>query len=401
MRGLLWHGFQSHPHILEALTMLKTTELQIFYVDVVGYHQLIREHGKHIGEQLLGDFYQYLQDRATHSDTLVVPLWDDAFLIIAQVQTDTFSWLNDYSQQPLTLANGMRYSISFHAGVSWLQKGEENPGDLIEKMFNALEHAAGLGKLNAMTIDDQLAHDFEHIIMQNLIQPYYQPIINTGTGAILGYEALARGPKNSRFRLPGPLFEYGARLGQLGALDLVCREAAIASAPTGSHEFLFLNINPQSLNDPTFVKGRTRQWAAQKGIDPTQIVFEITEHEAIVDYPTFRKTVDHYRNQGFKIAIDDTGSGYSGLLTLVELNPHFVKLDRGLIENINNSSRKQAMVEAMVMVARKIGAKTIAEGIETQDEYRTIIGLGVDYGQGYLLGRPAPALQLDHYAVSL
>jgi EAL domain-containing protein (putative c-di-GMP-specific phosphodiesterase class I) len=192
--------------------------------------------------------------------------------------------------------------------------------------------------------------------------------------------------------MPDLLFDYGTRLGRLLQLEQVCRKAAISLAPIVNNERLFLNINPQTLNDPSFVKGRTKDWALTKGLKPSQIVFEITEHEAIEDYETFRKTINHYRAQGFLIAIDDMGAGYSGLLTLVELTPDYIKLDRGLISNIDTEPSKQAMVEAMVMVAHKIGAQTIAEGIETVQELAVVSALGADYGQGFLLGRPSPII---------
>ncbi len=352
---------------------------------------MVKSHGQFSGDQVLKKVYQCLSDRVHKNKfTHIEPLWDDAFIIIAPAEIDLMSWLSDIEQTPFILENGSIHHISFHAGVSWLSQWTGQHNDFIYLLYKALIHAASIGKSNTGIIDGKLAQSFELIVSENLITPYYQPIISLQNNIPLGYEALSRGPSDHPLHMPGPLFDYAYRMGQLLELEQVCRRAAIYNATIQNQEYLFLNINPQTLNDPSFVKGKTKEWAAAKGFSPSQIVFEITEHEAIADYDTFRKTVNHYRDQGFLIAIDDTGSGYSGLLTLVELNPDFIKLDRGLIADINFSPSKQAMVEAMVMVAKKIHARTIAEGIETEKELATVKSLGIDFGQGFYMGRPEP-----------
>lgn len=393
LQGVLWHGIQNHPLIEKAKKLAEGTVLQVLYLDLIGYHQLVKAHGIPIGQQVLNSVYQFLLNKVqVNASTIVEPLWDDAFIVIAPAEYDLISWLNEYEHIPLTLSNGLRYAVSFHAGLAWIRHQANSELNFSDSLYNALTHAASIGKTHLGLIDGNLSKSFDHILNHQLITPYYQPIIAIQSGIPHGYEALSRGPEGSPLHMPGPLFDYGTRLGRLLQLEQVCRKAAISLAPIDNNERLFLNINPQTLNDPSFVKGRTKDWALTKGLKPSQIVFEITEHEAIEDYDTFRKTINHYRAQGFLIAIDDMGSGYSGLLTLVELTPDYIKLDRGLISHIDTEPSKQAMVEAMVMVAHKIGAQTIAEGIETVQELAVVSALGADYGQGFLLGRPAPII---------
>ncbi len=119
------------------------------------------------------------------------------------------------------------------------------------------------------------------------------------------------------------------------------------------------------------------------------IIFEITEKTCIEDYKGFKQALSNYVDQGYKIAIDDTGSGYSGLKMLNETKPHYVKIDMDLIRNINEDSFKQSLVECFVKLSEATNMKLIAEGIETEEELRTLVNLGVYAGQGFLLSRPA------------
>ena len=357
--------------------------VQVLYLDLIDYHKISTSQGHSLAMQMLERVHHHLVKLAEKVPlSIVVPLWDDAFIVVAPAETDLLAWIN-----------GLRYYPSFHIGVSFFEYSAQQANELPDVIYRALTHAAFVSKTSDGIIDSHLAQELHRIINDGLITPFYQPIYSLCDFNVLGYEALSRGPEESTLRMPDVLFNVGKRYGRLFELEHLCRKAAISDAPIRNQQLLFVNINPQTLNDPIYVKGRTKEWAKANGINSTQIVFEITEHEAISDYGTFRKSIDHYRDQGYLIAIDDTGSGYSGLLTLVELTPDFIKLDRGLISQIDSSSHKQAMVEAMVVVANKIGAKTIAEGIETKAELNVVKELGVDCGQGFLLGRPMPSIK--------
>ncbi|MBM7561607.1 EAL domain-containing protein [Fusibacter tunisiensis] len=123
-------------------------------------------------------------------------------------------------------------------------------------------------------------------------------------------------------------------------------------------------------------------------ISENKIVFEITERTAINDMVSFKEILDNYRSQGYMVAIDDAGAGYSGLKTIHEVRPHFIKIDMDLIRNIDKDSFKQSLIKALIDVASTTNIKIIAEGIETKDELKTLILLGVHAGQGYYLRKP-------------
>jgi len=119
------------------------------------------------------------------------------------------------------------------------------------------------------------------------------------------------------------------------------------------------------------------------------VVLEITEHAEIEDYPRLIAALDQVRHRA-RLAVDDAGAGYAGLRHILELRPQFVKLDISLVRNVDNDPARQAMVIGMAHFATYVGCDLIAEGIETANELTTLKLLGVAFGQGYLLGRPAP-----------
>lgn len=142
------------------------------------------------------------------------------------------------------------------------------------------------------------------------------------------------------------------------------------------------------MNEPDFRSGFTEEISSKYGIDSNLLIIEVTEQNAIHDMDSFVSSIEHYRKQGFKIAIDDFGSGYSGFSRVCSFSPEYVKIDMGLIRNIHIDPLKQAAVEAIVSFCQQTEIKVIAEGIEKEEELKTVIRLGVDYGQGYYLCLP-------------
>ena len=218
----------------------------------------------------------------------------------------------------------------------------------------------------------------------------FQPIIETRSGEVSGFEALARIPDSTCFKNIADLFPFAEKIGQLYPIETLCRRQAITSYSNVAQnkEMLFLNIDPQVLVDPEFASGHTRKLLSERGLSPTDVVLEITERSAIEDFSTFRKALDHYRNQGYLIALDDVGAGYSSLQSVAELHPDFLKIDRSLIQGVNADPIKWALLETFVTFSKRIGCRIIAEGVETEEEMRTVVQLGVDYVQGFFVARP-------------
>jgi EAL domain-containing protein (putative c-di-GMP-specific phosphodiesterase class I) len=209
-------------------------------------------------------------------------------------------------------------------------------------------------------------------------------------GVVIGYEALSRGPSKSPLSSPDKLFEAARTYNRTWDLELLCRIKAIKRAANLPKDtFLFINVDPHIFRDEKFKKGLTKEFLSEYNMSPESIIFEITEKTSIEDYKSFRDALNNYVEQGYKIAIDDTGSGYSGLKMLTETKPHYVKIDMDLIRNINKDTFKQALIECFVRLSEVVNMKLIAEGIETEEELITLIDLGVYAGQGYFISKPS------------
>lgn len=229
----------------------------------------------------------------------------------------------------------------------------------------------------------------ENIIQDEAITAYYQPIVSLHNGEIFGYEALSRGPENTEFFSPIALIEAAETHDCLWELEMLFRRKAIEkSVMLHPRHTLFLNVDPNVIRDPAYKSGFTKSYLEQYHIQPSKIIFEITERTAIKDFSTFNTITKHYRDQSYMLAIDDVGSGYSNLRSIIELKPDFVKIDMDLIRDLDSDSFKQAMIKALVTMAKDTGTKLIAEGVETTEELKTLIELDVHMAQGYLIHRP-------------
>ncbi|MDU4961240.1 MAG: GGDEF domain-containing protein [Sporomusaceae bacterium] len=237
---------------------------------------------------------------------------------------------------------------------------------------------------------DSVEAELRSIIANRDIYTVFQPIVSLTDATIIGYEALSRGPAGSSLEQPDRLFAAAAALDLLWELDLLCRFRALETANGLLENYLlFINVDPKIINDPRFQKGLTRGYLNAAAHDILGIVFEITEKTAVQDYKAFRRILDNYTSQGYQIALDDTGSGYSGLTLLAETRPQYVKLDMELVRHIDKDSLKQALIRSLCQFADASNIKLIAEGIETVNELECLIDIGVHYGQGFFLQRPA------------
>lgn len=258
-----------------------------------------------------------------------------------------------------------------------------------QAFYNALCDAREIskGRLNLSLLG--LLDEFRSILHTPRLSVVYQPIVDFKARNVFGWESLARGPLDSHFRSPLVLFDFAEEVGSLFELEKTCRE--IAFRDVGRilpNQKLFLNIHPRTLTDPQFSPGETLKLIKDYGLNPENIVFEITERHSIAEFTLFHRTLDHYRKQGYLVAIDDVGAGFSGLSSIAEIRPDFIKVDMTLIRGIDTNPVKRALLETLVSFCERIGSGLIAEGIETETELSSLVSMGVHYGQGYYLARP-------------
>lgn len=260
--------------------------------------------------------------------------------------------------------------------------------------------------LNVATADDDQRRQALLDVLQNqTITSVLQPIVSLRDGAVFGYEALGRGPAGTPLEGPEALIQCALENGRMLELEHLFRRSALRAArqmPTGIR--LFLNVNPNIIQDSHFGMGFTKEYLTRFAISAEDIVFEITERESVVNLRGFKQIIEHYKGQNYQISIDDAGAGYSGLNLISDVQPHFIKLDMQLIRGVDKDLTRQALIKSMQEFAALTNTRIIAEGIETEEELATLISFDVPYGQGYFLRRPDPtpravdplALQVIH-----
>jgi diguanylate cyclase (GGDEF)-like protein len=240
--------------------------------------------------------------------------------------------------------------------------------------------------------------EIHRIIAGGFLLPVFQPIVDFRVSAILGYEALIRGPQNSPLHFPDALFGAARAAGVGLDLENACREASLrAFAEMRLPGRLFLNVSPGALLDERMMNGQTRKLLSDLGLAANRIVIELTENERITDLPGIHEVLTHYRGRGFQIAIDDLGEGFANLRMWSEIRPEFVKIDKHFVTGIADDPMKYHFVRAMQDLGESCKASLIAEGIERQEDFEFIRDMGVACGQGYFIARPqkTPATTLS------
>ncbi len=214
--------------------------------------------------------------------------------------------------------------------------------------------------------------------------PAFQPIVWAEDGSLFAYEALLRSEESS---LPHPdsMIDAAERLGQLEQLGRTMRQRATEQFATLQQPLrLFLNLHPTDLHDADLLARTSSSLRIA-----SRIVLEVTERVPLGRVRNVRPTVSSLRDAGYQIAIDDLGSGYSGLNSFAVLEPEFVKLDMELVRGVDESPVKQRLVKHMTSLCHDMGMRVVAEGIETEAERDLVVQLGCDLLQGFRFGMPS------------
>lgn len=231
------------------------------------------------------------------------------------------------------------------------------------------------------------------LLHERRLTSHFQPIAFASDPTnVYGHEALLRGvsPDGSLIS-PKQLFDAARGAGLMFQLDLAARRSAIANAHLqGLVGSLFVNFAPTAIYDPTACLRTTVAAIDNAGIERSSVVFEIVETERAHDVAHLRRILDYYREAGFRIALDDVGSGYSSLNLIHMLRPDVLKLDMELVRGVHEDPYKARIAANLLDVANSLGIDALAEGIETEGELEWVQAHGAKYVQGYLLGRPAP-----------
>lgn len=216
----------------------------------------------------------------------------------------------------------------------------------------------------------------------------FQPVVDVARSRIYAYEALVRGPCGQ----PAPTILDQVTPGNRYSFDQSCRVKAIEVASRlglqRSGASLSINFIPGAMYQPEHCVRTTLNAARRHGFPLDRLVFELTENEEINDHEHLDSIFRVYSANGFRVALDDFGAGYSGLTLLARFRPDVVKIDMALIRGIDSDSRRHAIVTGLVAICRAVSAEVVAEGVETRAELDALREIGVSLVQGYLFAKP-------------
>jgi len=236
---------------------------------------------------------------------------------------------------------------------------------------------------------DREAAEILELIREDRLAVYFQPIVELGTGRIVGMESLARFPLEEE-QNPEAWFRRAWAAGVGPDLEIAALKKAVdlgGEVPPAAYQAV--NLSPEIL-----ISGRFQDLLA--ALPWTRLVVEITEHLEIGDYRRLAKPIADIRALGGRLAIDDVGAGFASLRHVLSLSPDIIKLDRSLSHGIDLNQPRAALARGLVACADELGATVVAEGIETPEDARGLQRVGAHCGQGYLFGRPTA---LDHRRV--
>ena len=232
-----------------------------------------------------------------------------------------------------------------------------------------------------------------NIMQTGGIRTFFQPVFQNDFKSVWGYECLMRGvADDGSWIMPKQLLDWAAQERLIFMLDRICRETHIrnAAAVLPDDVAILINFLPTAIYEPSFCLKTTIAAAKSAGIAPNRVIFEVVETEKVRDSDHLASILNEYRKSGFRVALDDLGSGFAGLTMLADLNPDLIKIDRELVQGAAKSEMHRIIVRALVQIARDSGCLILAEGVETEAELALMKSFGVDLFQGFLLGRPAP-----------
>ncbi|MGQ0815053.1 MAG: EAL domain-containing protein [Gemmatimonadota bacterium] len=397
-------GFPTLPVMIEQARELleRRGELTVLYIHFVWYEKIEEIYGWQKLDDVLEstantirDFYA--REHASAENIMMVShVADDDFILFTQVPQSLEAaerklqalsqQLETFLREKVEEAHGddIAALCGIYVGASTVFR---NPKIRTERLiYRGIREAAQAARGAEQWERSRKVADLKNTIREGAVFIEYHPIIVTQTEEIYGYEALARGV-HRELRSPEVLFEVAEEANMIWELSRLLRRRAVEGMINDlkDGQFLFLNIDPHDFDDPAF---RSLDPVELGIADPGKVVLEITERTAIKDYPRFQEYLAAFREQGFRFAVDDAGSGYAGLGSIANLAPDYIKLDISLIANIDSNFLKQNLVETMVNFADGQGALVIAEGVERREEFETVKELGVHYTQGFLFHRP-------------
>ncbi|MBB3937116.1 putative bifunctional diguanylate cyclase/phosphodiesterase [Aureimonas phyllosphaerae] len=386
--------------------------LRIGYIDIDRFKDINDTLGHHKGDILIREFGARLR-RTLPQDIFLARIGGDEFAMVesghAVERNDIGALIAEALATPLQVED-LAVTITSSVGMASLPQHGTTLDDLTRHADIALYEAKRQGRNRAVTFDGSMAKDLSerHRIETSLreairtesLELYYQPLVDARTGRIEEAEALLRWHHPELGTVPPsvfvPIAEEGGLMPELG--DFVLRRA-VRQARDWPDLSIAINLSPLQFRHRNLTDTLLTLTDAD-GVDPRRIILEVTESLLLNVNTQTADTLKRLRRAGFRIALDDFGTGYSSLRYLLDLSFDLIKIDRSFVSGTSQQMAAHTIVAAIVEMGHALGSRIVAEGVETEEERRTMAALGCDLLQGYLFAKPLPAPGLAGFVAS-
>ncbi len=399
--------------LMQALVAMERLpgRLAILFVDVDHFKEVNDSFGHDAGDQVLAEVGRRLVSFSRHSDT-VARIGGDEFVVLCSSLCDD----DNISLIAGRIVEGVRapfmkeagdLSVTCSVGVAVTGDSQADPDQLIREADEAMYEAKASGRDHHRVFDpsqhsastlNRLKADLSKAIVEGELFLLYQPLFSLEDQALVGVEALVRWRHPERgIVLPDDFIPFAEQHGLIGridsfVLDEACRQLAEwtyrDSWPAGFT--MAVNVSGRELSQSSFA-GCVAEALRRYSIAPERLCLEITETAFVGGWGEIQETMGALSSLGVRIALDDFGTGYSSLAHLQRMKVNIVKIDRSFVEQIDGSDRDREIVAAVTAMAHALGMSVIGEGVETDHQLDTLVGLDCDQGQGFLLARPMSA----------
>ncbi len=390
------------PVIIDALRdrLLDNREMGVLYIDVEQYSHIEEAYGWEVFDGLLKHTAKTLRRMvgtvfATEDFVAVNRAGGSDFYVFATLEPGEDSSVR-LQRKARQVEESLRGSLDENFGARIHKRIgvfvghallRPNPQMRIERLvYRGLRQAIAVATTKEEERQALLRESFRDILRRGRIRTVYQPIFQLDRLEVFGHEALTRGPADTAFESPELLFQFAGENEAVWELEQLCLASSASSYTSENGGKLFINVEAETV---TALSRSGPEAVPALFSNKHPIVLEVTERSAIRDLPVFRTALARLRELGFRIAIDDAGSGYASLQAIAELRPDYIKVANTLITGLRTDSIKRDVVEMLVNLSRRIEAVCVAEGIETPEDLEECRQLGIPYGQGFYLGVPA------------
>lgn len=392
--------------------------MALLFLDLDRFKEVNDTLGHETGDLLLAEAGRRITACVRESDT-VARLGGDEFTVILPDIDDALhvehlaGSIISALKQPFRLGAEIAY-VSASVGITLYPRDAQDIDTLLinadQAMYDAKAHGRNrfsyfMQAMQVAVMDRlQLGNDLRNAIGQNQLEVYYQPILALDSGNIVKAEALLRWHHPQRgWVSPAQFIPVAEDLGLINEIgDWVFRQAVDTAKRLGAlpgrerpQDMLQISVNKSPRQ---FFTGSTHEtWVdhlQQAGLSCEYICIEITEGLLLDERAEVLEKLLQFRDAGIQVSLDDFGTGYSAMAYLKRFDIDYLKIDQSFVQDMDNDPNDRAIVEAIIAMARKLGIKVVAEGIETEAQRDFLVAVGCDYGQGYLFSRPVPEREL-------